>query len=261
MKSSPRNRKRAHPTMRTPSGVKRPWRWLGGLLVLALIGGAIWLLWPKPGASQNASTNLNNEPSLGPADAPVTLIEYGDFGCTTCRGWYNAGVLDKLRATYGDKLRFVWRDFPIITAQSPKAAEAGQCAFDQGKFWQYHDLLYQRAPALSVSDLKSYAAELGLDTERFNRCLDSGEKTSVIDADVAEGRNKGVTGAPAFFINGQLISGAQPIENFRSVIDAELSGEYTEPEAPAEPNDTDIIDTSNDPEIGLVVIEADRVKR
>jgi protein-disulfide isomerase len=222
MKDKPQNRKRAHSKKRTPSGVKRPWKWLGGLLVLALIGGAIWILWPKSGTSQNASANLNNEPSLGPVDAPVTLIEYGDFGCTTCRGWYNAGVLDKLRATYGDKLRFVWRDFPIITTQSPKAAEAGQCAFDQGKFWQYHDLLYQRAPALSVSDLKSYAAELGFDTARFNQCLDSGEKAAIVQKSEADARQHGFTATPDFLLNGEAIIGPPSFADLQTRINAIL---------------------------------------
>jgi protein-disulfide isomerase len=198
----------------------RPWRWLGGLLVLALIVLAAWVLWPKPGASPNASANLNNEPSLGPADAPVTLIEYGDFGCTTCRGWYNAGVLDKLRAAYGDKLRFVWRDFPIITAQSPKAAEAGQCAFDQGKFWQYHDLLYQKAPALSVSDLKSYAAELGLDTTRFNQCLDSGEKAAIVEKSKQDAQQRGFTATPDFLLNGEAIIGPPSFADLQTRINA-----------------------------------------
>lgn len=222
MKDKPQHRKRAHSSKRTSSGVKSAWKWLGGLLVLALIGGAIWVLWPKSGASQNASANLNHEPSLGPADAPVTLIEYGDFGCTTCRGWYKAGVLDKLRATYGDRLRFVWRDFPIITAQSPKAAEAGQCAFDQGKFWQYHDLLYQRAPALSVSDLKSYAAELGLETARFNQCLDSGEKAAIVQKSAADARQRGFTATPDFLLNGEAIIGPPSFADLQTRINAIL---------------------------------------
>jgi protein-disulfide isomerase len=202
-----------------------PWRWLGGLLVLALILGAAWVLWPKSSASQNTSANLNNEPFLGPADAPVTLIEYGDFGCTTCRGWYNAGVLDKLRAAYGDKLRFVWRDFPIITAQSPKAAEAGQCAFDQGKFWQYHDLLYQRAPALSISDLKSYAAELGLDTARFNQCLDSGEKAAIVEKSKQDAQQRGFTATPDFLLNGEAIIGPPSFADLQTRINAILASQ------------------------------------
>ncbi len=120
------------------------------------------------------AARLASDPSLGSPSAKVTIIEYGDFGCTTCRGWEQAGVLKQIVATYGDQVHFVWRDYPIITAQSPQAAEAGQCAFDQGKFWQYHDLLYGKAPALSISDLKSYAAQIGLNTTQFDQCLELG---------------------------------------------------------------------------------------
>jgi protein-disulfide isomerase len=225
MKDRSREPKRTPSSDLSTSTQRTPWRWLGGLLVLALIVGAIWVLWPKPGASQNASANLNNEPSLGPVDAPVTLIEYGDFGCTTCRGWYKAGVLDKLRAAYGDKLRFVWRDFPIITAQSPKAAEAGQCAFDQGKFWQYHDLLYQHAPALSVSDLKSYAAELGLDTTRFDQCLDSGEKAAIVEKSKQDAQQRGFTATPDFLLNGEAIIGPPSFADLQTRINAILTSQ------------------------------------
>ena len=222
MNDQSRDLKQSSSPKRVASPTKRPWRWLGGLLVLALIVGAIWVLWPKSGAPQSASANLNIEPSLGPANAPVTLIEYGDFGCTTCRGWYNAGVLDKLRAKDGDQLRFVWRDFPIITAQSPKAAEAAQCAFDQGKFWQYHDLLYQSAPALSVSDLKSYAAELGLDTARFNQCLDSGEKQAIVEKSKQDAQQRGFTATPDFLLNGQAIIGPPSFADLETRINAIL---------------------------------------
>src|SRR5260221_6782781 len=118
--------------------------------------------------------DLGADPSLGPQSAPVTLVEYGDFACPTCKAWHQAGVLKQVRAKYGDRLRFVWRDFPIIAPESFKAAEAGQCANDQGKFWPYHDTLYDHAPALDVSDLKAYARAVGLDAATFDRCLDSG---------------------------------------------------------------------------------------
>ena len=90
----------------------------------------------QPAAAPQTATAalVTDDPSLGPASAPVTLIEYGDFGCTTCRAWEKAGVLKAVRQKYGDKLHFVWRDFPVITADSPKAAEAGRCAYDQKKF-------------------------------------------------------------------------------------------------------------------------------
>jgi protein-disulfide isomerase len=154
----------------------------------------------------------------------VTIIEYGDFGCPTCRGWEQAGVLKQLVAAYGDQVHFVWKDYPIITAQSPQAAEAGQCAFDQSKFWNYHDLLYAKAPALSISDLKSYAAQLGLNTAQFNQCLDSEQDKAKIDQSMAEARGYGFIGTPAFVVNGQKIIGPASFAQFKSMIDPILAG-------------------------------------
>lgn len=160
---------------------------------------------------------------LGPTDAPVTIIEYGDFGCTTCRSWFRQGVLGQILAYYGPRVRFVWRDFPIITVASPRAAEAGQCAFDQGQFWAYHDLLYSRAPALSVSDLKAYAAEPGLDAARFDACLDSGMHPAKVEASTKHAYAHGFVATPAFLVNGRPIAGPQSFEYFMGVIDPLLS--------------------------------------
>jgi protein-disulfide isomerase len=141
------------------------------------------------------------DPSIGPANAPVTIVEYGDFGCTTCLGWERAGVRSQILANYNGKVRFIWRDFPVITAQSPKAAEAAQCAFLQGKFWPYHDLLYQKTPALSVSNLKQYAADLGLDTVQFNQCLDSGQEQAKVTASMQAAHKLNFVGTPSFSVN------------------------------------------------------------
>ena len=103
-------------------------------------------------------------------------------------------------AEYGDQVQFVWRDFPIITAQSPKAAEAGQCAFDQGKFWEYHDYLFERANSLSVSDLKAYAREVGLDGEQFDQCLD-------FRAEQSQSRSKSGAGLSTWFSRRAWICG------------------------------------------------------
>ena len=124
--------------------VHRPrlgWVTLGGIGVVVIIIGTL-LLWPRSEARSVDAARLVDDPALGPTTAKVTIIEYGDFGCPTCRAWHRAGILDQVLAQYGDQVRFLWRDFPVITPQSPKAAEAGQCAYDQGKFWDYHDLLY-----------------------------------------------------------------------------------------------------------------------
>jgi protein-disulfide isomerase len=204
--------------------LRAAWRWritgVVGLLILA--AGAV-ALWPRPGTVTVSAARLAQDPSLGPADAPVTIIEYGDFGCTTCRAWEQAGVLKQVLAKYGDQVHFVWRDYPIITAQSPQAALAGQCAFDQGKFWQYHDLLYARAPALSIADLKSYAAEIGMNTNQFASCLDSAQYQAKIDQSMQEARQLGFRGTPAFLVNNQPFAGPPSFQQLQSMIDPILA--------------------------------------
>jgi protein-disulfide isomerase len=199
------------------------WRKPAIAFLAVVILGAIGVLLPRPSSQAGGSISLADEPSLGPADAPVTIIEYGDFGCTTCRGWYRQGVLEQILSYYGTQVRFVWRDFPIITAASPQAAEAGQCAFDQGRFWEYHDLLYDRAPALSIKDLKAYAAELGLDTAQFDSCLDSGVHRAKVEASTKEAYSHGFVATPAFLVNDQPIVGPQPFEIFKGIVDPILA--------------------------------------
>ena len=119
-----------------------------------------------------------------------------------------------------------YRDFPLTTihANAEKAAEATECADEQGKYWEYHDLLFQNQAALDVDSLKSYASSLELDTAVFNECLDTDEHMDEVRKDVQDGIAAGVEGTPAFFINGQLVSGAQPYAAFQSVIEAALAG-------------------------------------
>jgi protein-disulfide isomerase len=207
------------------AAVRRRNQQLALVVGLACLAAMAFLLWPRPAAgpasvaSGASADRVQAAPALGPADAPVTIVEYADFGCTTCRGWEKAGVLQQIRAAYADRVRFVWRDFPVITPQSPKAAEAAQCAFDQGKFWEYHDRLYARAPALAIDDLKRYAGDLGLDTARFNACLDSGQNQAVVEAGQKEAVAHGFIGTPSFLVNGQPVIGPQPFEVFKRLID------------------------------------------
>jgi protein-disulfide isomerase len=121
----------------------------------------------------------------------------------------------------------VYRDFPLnsIHPFAQKAAEATECADDQGKFWEYHDLVFENQTAIDVDSLKSYAAELGLDTATFDDCLDEGKQSSEVEKDSEDAQAAGVTGTPAFFINGEFVSGAQPFSVFQQVIDAALAGE------------------------------------
>ncbi len=161
-------------------------------------------------------------PSKGPESAPVTIVEFSDFQCPFCSRANNA--VNEVVKTYGDKVRVVFRHFPLSFHQeAPKAAEASMCAADQNKFWEYHDKLFANQQALKVDDLKKAAADLGLDTARFNECLDSGKKAELVKKDMAAGEKAGVTGTPAFFINGIALSGAVPAEEFKAIIDAELN--------------------------------------
>ena len=162
------------------------------------------------------------EPAKGPSSAPVTIVGYSDFQCPYCSSVNTA--LNQVVETYGDKVRIVFRDFPLPThQQAPVAGEAAQCAHDQGKFWEYHDALFANQRALNPPDLKRYAVELGLDAEKFNECLDSGRHRDSVAKDHLEGQKLGVTGTPAFFVNGRFLSGAQPFEAFAQVIDEELA--------------------------------------
>ena len=133
-------------------------------------------------------------------------------------------MLKAARQEYGDKLRFVWRDFPVITAESPKAAEAARCANDQGKFWEYHDLLYEQAPALSVADLKSYAVQLGLDAAVFNPCLDSGQHQAIVESEKQAAFALGFRGTPSFLLNGQPLVGPPSLAYLEQLINQKLAG-------------------------------------
>ncbi|QRO00907.1 thioredoxin domain-containing protein [Archangium violaceum] len=160
-------------------------------------------------------------PARGPEGAPITIVEFSDFQCPYCSRAIK--TVDEVLAAYPNQVRLVFRQFPLdFHKQAPKAAEASLCANDQGKFWEYHDVLFANQQALEVPQLKEHAKKVGLDSAKFDKCLDSGEKASIVTADLEAGKKVGVNGTPAFFINGVLLSGAQPIEEFKSIIDAEL---------------------------------------
>ncbi len=165
----------------------------------------------------------SSDPSLGRASAPVTLIEFSDFQCPFCQRV--APTIKKIRDTYGDKVRIVWKDFPLtqIHPQAFKAGEAAHCAGDQGKYWEYHDRLFANQGQLQPEELKQHAAALGLDAAAFNACLDSSKYGERVRDGVAQGTRLGVNSTPTIYINGRVLSGAQPYEAFVSVIDEELA--------------------------------------
>src|SRR5215470_12539040 len=161
------------------------------------------------------------KPSLGPANAPVTLVEFSDFQCPYCR--QAQGTLKQLMAAYEGKIKLVYRDFPLrsIHPQAQKAAEAAQCAAEQQQFWPYHDKLFA-STSLQMDDLKKFAQELGLNVEQFTSCLDSGKTAAGIDADMQDGQRAGVNATPSFFVNGYPLSGAASYERFKELVDAAL---------------------------------------
>ncbi|MEW6085744.1 MAG: thioredoxin domain-containing protein [Chloroflexota bacterium] len=200
-------------------------QWIGyGALALIILAAVFWNF-SRPKAQPLDEARLAANPTIGSDSAKVIITEYADFGCPACRAWHNAGIREQVIAAYGDQVQFVWKDFPVITAQSPKAAEAGQCAFDQGKFWEYHDVLFENAPAIGVNDLKSYAAQLGLDTEQFNACLDSGQNRAKVNQSLNEAqREYAFPGTPSFLVNGNKLIGPPTFETLKSMIDEILAG-------------------------------------
>lgn len=168
---------------------------------------------------QNAKAG--DSPAKGPTGAPIEMIEFSDFQCPFC---LRANpTVDQVLQTYGDKIHFVYRNYPLPNHPNARpAAEAAQCANEQGKFWPYHDRLFAQAGQLSDNDLKQSATQLGLDAPKFNACFDGHKYKAAVDADIQAGDDLGVSGTPAFFINGRSVTGAQPFETFKSLIDEEL---------------------------------------
>jgi protein-disulfide isomerase len=161
-------------------------------------------------------------PSKGVSDAKVTIVEFSDFECPFCTRAED--TVKQVMQKYEGKVRLVYRDFPLpFHPNAAKAAEAARCAGDQGKYWEMHEKLFANQKALEPAALKGYAKDLGIDQGKFDKCLDSGEKAKLVADDRKAGEDAGVSGTPAFFINGVLISGAQPLEAFTQVIDAELN--------------------------------------
>jgi protein-disulfide isomerase len=160
-------------------------------------------------------------PARGPENAPVTIVEFSDFQCPYCGR--EVPVIERLMKEYDGKLRLVFRHYPLdFHPFAEKAAEAGACAHDQGKFWELHDKMFTNQGRLAIDDLKGYAKSLGMDATKFDKCLDSGEKKTMVEEDVKAGSAAGVNGTPAFFINGLFINGAQPYEQIKQTIDREL---------------------------------------
>ncbi len=161
-------------------------------------------------------------PTLGPDDARVKVIEFGDFQCPFCKRSEEA--VKAIRQKYGDRVQLVYMDFPLsFHPNAMPAANAARCAQAQGKFWQYHDALFADQAKLDPKDLKATARSLGLDTAKFDACFDKQQYSRSIQQDLEEGHRLNVSGTPTFFIDGRELVGAQPTESFVSIIDQELA--------------------------------------
>ena len=179
-----------------------------------------------------ADVSVDDDPMLGDKKAQVTIIEFSDYQCPFCRVFWK-NTFGQIKKEYVDtgKARFIYRDYPLsFHPMAHLTAEAAECADDQGKYWEMHDKIFgeeeklgQGTVTYTSSDLKKWAAAIGLDLSKFNQCLDSGKYKAEVDKDFTDGTAAGVSGTPSVFINGRLIVGAQPFSAFKAIIDEELT--------------------------------------
>lgn len=179
----------------------------------------IAILYPKKQYPPVPEERLALDPFLGTENAPITIIEYGDYACSGCKLWHNAGVLEEILALYEGKVKFIWRDNAHISSASRAAANAAQCAFDQGKFWEYHDLLYENPIGFSDEGLKSYAIMLDLDAEKFNTCVNQGFYMNKVVHSMNLAGDYGLSVTPAFLVNGEVIIGPPPTSYLSEMIE------------------------------------------
>lgn len=231
--------------LNSEAGKQNPYLIPGAILIAgALVAGAVFysnrnpsLETANPSSGQvggPVEVSADDDPFLGPKDAKVTVIEFSDYQCPFCRSFWR-NTLNQIKEQYidaGKSVKFVYRDFPLssIHSMAQKYAEAAECAEDQGKFWEMHDKIFEEQDKLGqgtigaygVNDIKRWAGELGLNGAEFNQCLDSGKYSEEVNQDFKDGTLSGANGTPTIFINGRVVVGAQPFENFKALIDEEL---------------------------------------
>jgi protein-disulfide isomerase len=217
---------------------RTPWKIAAGALAIVVFGagiGAGFLLWGRkqPASAQQLYADTDStlprclvspddDPAVGPDDAPILIIEFFDFNCGYCALFHNE-TFPQLMAAYPGQIRFVFRDYPIVGGF--EAAQAAECADEQGAYLEYHDALFSGRRALDRDGFAQYADELGLDSEELLACLDSESQADEVIGDGRYAYSLGASGTPLFFINGIRIEGAQPLENFLAVIESELGEE------------------------------------
>jgi protein-disulfide isomerase len=192
------------------------------LFLKSLRSNAKVVTYLKPPPIFRAELSIAGEPFKGSEKARVTIVKFEDFQCPFCK--QVQPTLNELLSRDNGQVRLVHKDLPLesLHPQARQAAEAARCAYEQGKFWEYHDKLYANSPKASADDLKSYGKEVGLNVDSFDRCFASGKYKAVVQKDLNEGAQLGLTGTPTFFINGREISGNLPLKAFEAIIDEEL---------------------------------------
>jgi len=194
-----------------------------GLYLKSLRSNAKVVTYLKQPPVFRTEISVAGEPFRGPEKARVTIAKFEDFQCPFCK--QVQPTFNELLSRYNGKIRLVHKDLPLesLHPQARQAAEAARCAYEQGKFWEYHDNLYAHSPKASADDLRSYAKDVGLNVDSFDRCFASGKYKAVVQQDLNEGAKLGLNGTPTFFINGREISGNQPLEAFEAIVDEELA--------------------------------------
>jgi protein-disulfide isomerase len=184
-----------------------------------LTSAAIKILLRPP----RTSVDVGAAPRRGSPQAPVTIVEFSDYQCPFCKR--AQPTLRLLAAKYGDRVAFVFKDYPLdeLHPEARVASEAAHCAAEQGKYWEYHDALFALSPALGRDKLLEAARQLGLNETMFSACVSTRRYTARVEQDFQQGRQLGVDGTPAFFINGVSLTGAVPLAEFEKIIDAELA--------------------------------------
>lgn len=175
----------------------------------------------RPDPAREYEVELGAAPTKGPANAPVTIVEFSDFQCPFCKRV--TPTLAQIEETYGDKVRIAFKHMPLsIHPQAPQAHAAAEAAARQGKFWEMHDKIFENQRDLSVATLEAHAQAIGLDMDQYRKDVADPEVKKRLDEDMRQASELNVTGTPSFFINGRFLSGAQPFGNFKQAIDAAL---------------------------------------
>ena len=176
-----------------------------------------------PTPPPRSDVGADDDPSVGPEDAPILVIEFGDYRCSYCRRWHDE-TLTPLLENYGDQIQYVYRDFVVLGPASRDASLAAGCAGDQDAFWDYHNLLYTNQQLLNESStLFDLATQLELDIDQFTACMEAETFSDELANDYQDAVTAGARGTPAFLINGRLVSGALPYANFSAIVDEELA--------------------------------------